>query len=230
MTAECEITKGFLFSVEGVNVLICWGQSLLDSTSHLIKVRWIYLGLVKRSCSFPCSGDCHLFDFHLEEYEKAEQRKRFSSVHAQPPRPAHLSPFTLQVKTIRRYSSANVRLFFFFFGKTLHQRLLWLPLQRLAGNTGCLAPVASMWRVPARPCVEPWCLRTAYRERPPTSPSLCSTRRWWACFWSLTTRCGHAKLQFVGWNGNHWDGRNHVTAFRHGFTCIYSPVGTPCVV
>lgn len=62
-------------------------------------------------------------------------------------------------------------------------------LQSSTQKQGCLEPAASTWRAPVRPCVGPWCHRTASRERQPTSRSPSSTPLWWACFWSLTTRC-----------------------------------------
>lgn len=66
---------------------------------------------------------------------------------------------------------------------------LLIDSSEICSKIGCLEPVVSTWRALVRACVGPWCLRTACRETQQTSPSLSSTPLWWACFWSLTTRC-----------------------------------------
>lgn len=83
-------------------------------------------------------------------------------------------------------------------GKVFHlsQDHFWLTRLRFSSIIGCLEPVASMWRAHVRPCVEPWCPRKASRERRLTSPSLSSTPRWWACFWSLTMRCAQHNIVY----------------------------------
>lgn len=104
-------------------------------------------------------------------------------------RPHTLLTLTLHVKQLRFQSEAANHLAFTpLRGPSIHRHFWGLP-----ERTGCLEPVASTWRALVRPCVGPWCLRTASRERRPTSPSLSSTPHWWACFWSLTTRCAKHK-------------------------------------